>query len=374
MRVEVHAADRGGCGHYRMIWPGRAVAESGMADVVVRGDGGDGGDEPTIQCLVRDVDGVPRVDSVLDPPDADVVVLQRPLKAATADLVVALQAKGIAVVVELDDDFTAIHPNNQVWADVQPKSNPGRNFKHLLRACANADWVTVSTTALARRYAPHGRVSVIPNRVPDWWMTLPVSEEEHELPWIGWSGTLATHPTDLQQVGSSVARLVNAGAADFAVVGSGVGIERVLGLAEPPLTTGWLDLDEYPVGMGRIDIGIVPLDLTPFNEAKSWLKGLEFAARGVPFVASPTGPYLDLAALGIGQIARRPKEWTGMLKALLDPCQRGYLGAKYREAVVEKGLVMSHGVHEWVSAWSSALRNRRVARDLGRAADVRRGG
>ena len=39
------------------------------------------------------------------------------------------------------------------------------------------------------------------------------------------------------------------------------------------------------LAIDNITVGMVPLALTPFNQAKSYIKGLEFAARGVPFVA-----------------------------------------------------------------------------------------
>jgi hypothetical protein len=43
--------------------------------------------------------------------------------------------------------------------------------------------------------------------------------------------------------------------------------------------------------LNGIHVGLVPLTRGPFNEAKSYLKGLEYAAAGIPFIATPTEEY-----------------------------------------------------------------------------------
>jgi hypothetical protein len=68
-----------------------------------------------------------------------------------------------------------------------------------------------------------------------------------------------------------------------------------------------------------IDIGIVPLTNNQFNEAKSNLKGLEYALSGIPFVASNTREYRDLADMGVGRIAKSSKDWIKHLTKLIDP-------------------------------------------------------
>src|SRR5205085_863761 len=48
---------------------------------------------------------------------------------------------------------------------------------------------------------------------------------------------------------------------------------------------GMTPTTEYPTLFSGIDIGIVPLADVPFNHAKSRIKGMEYAAAGVPFAA-----------------------------------------------------------------------------------------
>ena len=47
-------------------------------------------------------------------------------------------------------------------------------------------------------------------------------------------------------------------------------------------------IHDYPRMFRNIDIGIAPLSDVPFHHAKSAIKGLEYPAAGVPFIASPS--------------------------------------------------------------------------------------
>jgi hypothetical protein len=72
----------------------------------------------------------------------------------------------------------------------------------------------------------------------------------------------------------------------------------------------------------HIDIGLIPLNNIPFNHAKSFIKGLEYAAAGVPFVSSYSPEYKLLSEQGIGRVAYSQSEWVYHLDELLDPRMR----------------------------------------------------
>lgn len=346
VRVFAYPADDGGCGHYRIRWPGAALAAQG-ADVKVVTDA----DPEHIRSVWID-DPTPRVVDVVAP-DCDVIVLQRPLRAELADAIPHLQRHGVRVVVEVDDDFSCVHPRNVSFRHVHPRLSPDRNFQHLLRACAQADHVVVTTPALAARYGRHGRVTVVPNHIPAWY--LDVTAEEHDGLYVGWSGSIDTHPEDLQETGGAVQPALDATGARMAVVGTGVGVQRALGLRDAPAACGWVALDDYPAAMAQFDVGIVPLQRTMFNEAKSWLKGLEMAAVGVPFVASPTADYMRLAGLGVGLIAVRRREWASLLRRLLtEPEWRAELAGWGRARAAE--LTIEGNADRWWDAWTAPLR------------------
>jgi glycosyltransferase involved in cell wall biosynthesis len=75
----------------------------------------------------------------------------------------------------------------------------------------------------------------------------------------------------------------------------------------------------YPKLFKNIDIGLVPLAKNLINNGKSFIRGLEFSASGIPFIASPSPEYKYLAECGVGRIANNPEEWISHAKELVDP-------------------------------------------------------
>jgi glycosyltransferase involved in cell wall biosynthesis len=56
------------------------------------------------------------------------------------------------------------------------------------------------------------------------------------------------------------------------------------------------------------DIGVAPLH-GPYDQRRSWIKGLEYLLAGVPWVGTQGEPYRDLAGLGI-LIPNSPESWA----------------------------------------------------------------
>ena len=346
LRVLLLPADEGACGLYRMISPARAVAAA-TNDVelyVAKG---------LVGRQTRDAQGVVTT-NYLEPINADVVVYQRPMFDALVSTIPLVQAQGITVVVELDDDIVGVPSHNQAYQIVHPMFNLQTNWKHLQRACAMADWMTCTTPALGERYMP-GRYTVVPNYVPRS-LTAMARPDHGSLVTLGWTGTLAVHAQDLQSVGSAVAQVIQQTSCNFLVVGESRGVGAALGLHADPPETGWIPLPYYPDNLVKLDVGIVPLEPNSFNQAKSWLKGMEMAAVGVPFVASPTAEYLRLNELGIGIIAHRRKDWLSALTRLVaDVEYRTELAGCGRELVRQR-LTIEGNVEQWIAAWHTARR------------------
>lgn len=363
MKVKTYAADRGGCGFYRIIWPGQAAKAQGL-DVEVFTDE-DGALASVGAICVDDEMGVPEVIDVAHP-ECDVVVLQRPLNRQLVALIPFMQARGVAVVVEVDDDFHSIHPHNVAGRASDPKANPEMNRDWLMLACRMADLVTTTTPALAERYGRHGRYSILPNMLPD-------HAFDHARPapsgadvWLGWTGTVATHPDDLQVTDGCLGPILRRYSTGMYVVGDGRKVRETLRLPDsvPWHAEGWVPIDDYHDALSAMDVGIVPLADTDFNRAKSWLKGLEMAASSIPFVASGTPEYQRLGFAGAGLVVHKPRQWEGAVKALLG--SKGYrdeVGGQARQAVDH--MRYSRTVEQWEAAWTVALANHRLRDHLG---------
>lgn len=350
MKVNVYPADRGGCGWNRIIWPAEALKAQGAdVDIIFSSDP----DWRQINTTGWLNDDGSRIVFDVPPPDCDVVVLQRPLTDTLNQAIPFLQRAGIKVVVDIDDDFTAISARNISFRSVHPSRSPRRNWQLLADSCAKADLVVVSTPALADVYGRHGRAVVVRNRVPERYLWTPRVSHEGP-PAIGWSGSIETHPDDLQVMGSAIGKLCNRGDATFRVVGTGRGVRKLLGLNEPPLACGWKPIDEYPSFLADLDVGVVPLKLDRFNEAKSALKLMEMSALGTPAVVSPTSENVRMAQLVGAELAATPKDWAGKLRRLVvDPVERAERGERARAAMAGETYEAHCG--EWWDAWTSAV-------------------
>jgi glycosyltransferase involved in cell wall biosynthesis len=89
-----------------------------------------------------------------------------------------------------------------------------------------------------------------------------------------------------------------------------------LGLPERYRHDRLVAFDELPARIGGFDIGIAPLADLRFNRARSDIKLKEYAASGVPWLASPVGPYLGLGEAEGGRLVS-DGDWFEALDRLL---------------------------------------------------------
>ena len=288
-------------------------------------------------------------------PDADIVVINRPAKRWWVEVIPLLQQAGVRVVIDLDDRLDAIDDGNVARSTFDPKGPRGHwlNYEFLAESCKLADLVVASTPSIAGRFG-FGHAVVLPNLVPERYLSIrPVDRLPAS---FGWTGTVDTHPRDLQEAADGLQRVLDATAWGFHVVGTGKGVRDALGLSEAVTASGWVPFDEYPHEMARITVGIVPLADTVFNRGKSALKMSEMAALCVPVVASPTPDNVRLNKLGIGRIANSPGQWRKHLRALaMNPGYREDMGQHGREVMA--GQTYERLAERWWDAWATTLAN-----------------
>jgi len=349
MKVLALAADEGGCGFYRMRAPAEEVKLLGV-DITVA----DGIDAQAY----KDKDGLVTVAEVKT--DADLIIFQRPLDNAMTAVIKQAKRQGIATIVELDDDFDSVHKDNVAHDKIKGDKAMGNHW--LTEAASIADHVTVSTPQLTK-YARHGRFSILRNCVPQSIFQTPIHKSDQGWPRIGWTGTVQTHPNDLQETKRAVAGVLKDNGLPFNVIGDGTYVARNLGLDKETnlFATGWVDLQLYYQYIASfLDIGIVPLELSPFNQAKSALKGMEYAALGIPFVASPTREYVRLEAYGIGKTAKTPGEWRKHLQRMIDrPAETERIAKESRDRI-EAEFTYRVNAPQWIDAWEKAIDYRKT--------------
>ncbi len=354
MKVYVLPADSHGCGHYRLVWPSNILQQHGH-DVVVMPPNMKGGG---FQAKSQQTPQGEMLTAVQIPEDADAIVIQRPAHPLQPQMINILRQNGIAVIVDMDDDMSTIHPHNSAFTMYRTNSTTPFSHKWALESCKAATLVTCTTPALLKRYAPHGRGVLLDNYVPGGYLGLPRPVTEA----FGWAGTIASHPNDLQTASGGVRRLLEAGYR-FAGVGNPAGVKSALRLRDEPYFTGTVPLISWAETIAAtMDVGIIPLAPTSFNTAKSRLKGIECSAVGVPWVASPRDEYRRLAkASGGGLLADSPKEWFAQVKRLMDDHSlRQDMAAAGREYM--KTQTYETNAWRWWEAWERAVQ---IERSLG---------
>lgn len=297
-------------------------------------------------------------DVVLEENPPDVIVFQRVSHRFLAGAIPILRAKGIATVIDIDDDLARVHTSNPAYVTLHPKNEyvrrpdgqPSRHsWLHLQQACRDTTLVTCSTPELARRYGSHGRARVLQNYLPEHYYGVP--HEDSSL--LGWPASLASHPGDPAATGGAVARLVSEGCR-FHVSGDPTGIAPAFGIFSSEVTgcTG-THIYDWPKEVTKIGIGIAPLEDSAFNRSKSWLKPLEMSALGVPWVASPRAEYERLHQMGAGLTADSPRRWYRELSRLVrSPELRAEVAGRGRE-VADRLRLAAH-ISEWWDAWTYA--------------------
>lgn len=322
MKVCVMPADTAGCGYYRLIWAAEYLQTQGCNIEI---------EYPKSPKL--NTSGKPtglevhfRGDHLTDPNadiidvkvpggDADVLVMQRLSHNWHSRVIEILRSKGVAMVIDMDDDLSNIHPDNKAFTNYHPKNkNTPYSWKNVELACKTATFVTVSTQQLMSVYARHGRGQVIDNYVPERYLRIRADQDKV----FGWPGTTDSHPNDLQVTGDAVQQLVENGY-EFRVVGPPSQVKGALRLKDQPSHTGVVELVNWPSAIAKLQVMLAPLAPTAFNTGKSRLKLIEAASVGVPWVGSPRAEYRRFhKESGSGLLVDSRKDWFKAVKQLMD--------------------------------------------------------
>jgi glycosyltransferase involved in cell wall biosynthesis len=302
------------------------------------------------------VDRLPHVGS------ADTVILNRPLDPGIAEQVRLWREEGRTVIIDMDDDFDAVVPEHRIHGMY--------TTEHLHAACKAASVVTCSTPALIERYG-YGHGVLLRNKIPESYLSVTRRTRTPDTlgpelfgtagTWVGWYGSLGSHPNDPIVAGAAVgAALRTDPDAEFVFAGPPKDGPRLAELFDVPKVRelGFFSMSGLIQVISEFDIGIVPLERSPFNDAKSWLKGLEFAAVGVPVVASFTPEYRRMSdGLGFGHppacwLASTPPEWERQLTKLIRlPEWRAELAAHAKEWAATQTI--ERATDDWRTVWYS---------------------
>ena len=270
--------------------------------------------------------------------DYDIVIGQR--IAGKNELWEAIcRAPSVTAVYDIDDDLMNIDPENSV-----PHSIYAPFREQTRRNIELADVVTVSTPKLGAYIAEiNENVHVLRNCVPDALVNTP-RRPRHGLT-VGWGGSMF-HQQDWGGM-NNVLREVHRQVPTISF--RSVGANYMIGVPNVS-TVGFTTVERYHQELD-FHIGVAPLVNTPFNDRKSWIKPLEYAARGIPCVTSDVGQYGEWVEHGWnGYLATNHGEWVDYIVTLVDDGVRTRLAenalAKARQWTI------SEQIHRWVDVYN----------------------
>jgi glycosyltransferase involved in cell wall biosynthesis len=269
-----------------------------------------------------------------------------------------LKKAGKRIVYDIDDDIFNIEKDNPASRLI------GRDEQMAAVACMKlADEVTTSTAKLqwVIRNATEGvEATIIPNAidVTDKWVPTPLTGSQDEFQRIFWQGG-ESHGEDWNECVDAV----------DAVLSERTNVRLViLGFMPPVLykyirKPSWVGKVEFlefrdpetyfqMMKFVRAEVGLAPLKNNLFNQSKSELKFVEYAAMGIPTVGSTVEPYENVIEHGEnGFLVTVPADWYKAIVTCLDDKQK-------RISVVAKARKTIHSdynLKKMAEVWRTVL-------------------
>jgi len=289
--------------------------------------------------------------------DCEIVHIHRLLLTEDDDDCIArLRAAGVAVAFDDDDDTAAAPPELERFVAEGSLPRARRDFRRVLARAAQADLVTTPSEDLADRFEAAGarNVHVIDNYLPGAFNR--VRPQGHEGLVIGWHAA-AEHALDVEALGlRAVLLTLLERHRDLHVVTIGIDLE----LGHPRCRREpHVPIERLTQRLADFDVGLVPLADTPFNRGRSNVKAREYAAAGVPWLASPVGAYAHLGP-DEGGLLVEDGEWLDALEELIAGRRERGRRAKRAKAWAERETIWNMaGV--WERAFLDAIAAVRAA-------------
>jgi glycosyltransferase involved in cell wall biosynthesis len=303
--------------------------------------------------------------------DADVLLVHRYCDTPTQRLMRYARERGIAVVWD-DDDDAGSNRGTTVYRQASALTWERRRAD-VNRVLGLADVVTAPSAELAGRFSQRGAgsVAVIENYVPS--LFLKVRPEPHDGVTIGWVAG-AEHDFDAEQLSiAAVLQRVLDARSDVRVVTMGLRLpidsdryehDRGVKLVEFTADrrahggrTSNVHMQRAVPGLvnriAQFDIAIAPLADAPFNRARSNVKLKEYAAAGVPWLASPTGPYAGMGEAQGGRLVPDDGWYDALLRLVDKPRERRKLAKRARKWVAEQTI--EQNVERWEAVLDDAV-------------------
>lgn len=202
-----------------------------------------------------------------------------------------------------------------MYSDKTPERDSGSHFRPWRRTVKLADMVITGSSylaELAREFNPNVKVLPIGLKVSDYKLDCPPkSDDKICLVWIGSKSTLnylAEIKPVLEEIGARFDNVI------LRII-----CDAFFDLQNMPVEKRLWSKETRGIDLATSDIGLAPLPNDRFTKGKCSFKVLEYAAAGLPVIASPIGTNSDYIRDGItGLFATNTREWIDKITQLIE--------------------------------------------------------
>jgi hypothetical protein len=244
------------------------------------------------------------------------------------------------VIFDFDDAiFLRDAPKNGSYASATRE----RRFRRTVRLCSGA----VCGNAHLASFCPAGKpVLVAPSPVPH-----EVPQRDHgaarALPRVGWIG-MGGNLTMLAAIGPELIAAHRRTPFELHVISDR---EFACGGTVPVVNHRWSLQTQHDL-LATLDVGLMPMEDTPWTRGKCAYKALQYMAAGVPTVAGDAGMNREVITHGVNGLLAAPGAWDAALTEILaDPGTRRSLGEAGRKTVLD-----SYTYERYADQWVAFLR------------------
>jgi glycosyltransferase involved in cell wall biosynthesis len=250
---------------------------------------------------------------------ADVILVLRCHDPASRKLLREARDRGVGIVWDVDDDIRNGPVGNQMRGDVRVRK---QIYHNTLKAARLAHVVMTSTEVLRTLYESGGikDIEVMENYLfPDSKRRRPSTHAGVVIGWVAGR----EHESDVRAL--PIARTLERIQLDHPNVHvECIGID--LALAGRYTHTPFVPFHDLPARMANWDIGLAPISNTTFNASRSNIKVKEYAASGVPWLASSRGSYAHLGERQGGRLVDDDGWYEAIAALVRQPQIRAVLG------------------------------------------------
>lgn len=263
------------------------------------------------------------------------------------------QKYGLKYIIDMDDDIFNIAPYNPVNEVYEADPMRLAMLKENMFGAPHLSVTNGHLKDVLKKFRDRPKeeesIHVLPNAI-DLSYYAPIPHVEDEIVTIGYQGG-ATHYADLMQTPFGVAMSYILGKyhgkVQFDVFGF-IGNSEFEGMPGFNRQVCATDFPGYVALLRekapRWDIGVAPLEEIEFNQSKSHIKWMEYAAYGIPTIASDYGPYKMITDGRTGLKVTTTKQWIDAFELLINNhAKRHEIGEAARAEVARSMTIEQHG-------------------------------